>query len=115
MSERVVEDLGLQAEGYDKVFHVGGVELNVPQYYINLAVLTDVHFPGVRVLQGKLLGTDVLIGMDIINRGDFAVSNKNGATSFSFRIPSVEDFDFASADNRPSPNGAERLVEHEPN
>ena len=50
-------------------------------------------------MQGKLQGIDVLIGMDIINRGDFAVSNRNGATSFSFRIPSVEDFDFAAEDN----------------
>lgn len=42
---------------------------------------------------------EVIIGMDIINRGDFAVSNRNGATTFSFRIPSVESFDFAADDN----------------
>ena len=47
---------------------------------------------------GELLDTDVLVGMDIINKGDFAVSNRNGATSFSFRIPSVENFDFAAED-----------------
>lgn len=115
VTKRVVDDLGLEAESFTRVFHVGGIALEVPQYYINLVVLTDFHFPNLQVVQGQFPGTDVIIGMDIINHGDFAVSNKNGATSFSFRIPSVEDFDFASADNRPSSSGTERLVEHEPN
>ena len=48
------------------------------------------------VAQTDLTGIDVLIGMDIINRGDFAVSNRNGKTMFSFRIPSMSDFDFQS-------------------
>ena len=99
VSKRVVEDLGLEAEGFTNVFHVGGESKNTPQYFVNLVLLTEVHFPSVSVAEGILLGNDVLIGMDIINRGDFAVSNRNGATSFSFRIPSVEDFDFAAQDN----------------
>ena len=41
-----------------------------------------------------------LIGMDIINRGDFAVSNRDGATTFSFRIPSIESFDFVKEDGK---------------
>ena len=32
--------------------------------------------------------------MDIINQGDFAVSNKDGKTAFSFRLPSIECIDF---------------------
>ena len=75
------------------------MESNAPMYYINLVVFADLHFPNLSVAEGKFMGTDVLIGMDIINRGDFAVSNRNGATWFSFRIPSVEDFDFAAEDN----------------
>ena len=39
-------------------------------------------------------GADVLIGMDIINEGDFAVTNLNGRTKFSFRVPSQADIDF---------------------
>ena len=99
ITRRVVEDLSLQVEGYSKIYHVGGAAENIPLYYVNLVLLTNVHFVGVSVLLGELLGTDVLIGMDIINRGDFAVSNRNGATTFSFRIPSVEKFDFATEDN----------------
>ena len=100
VTKRVVDELRLQAEGYTKVFHVGGTALNVPQYYINLVVLPGVHFPGVNVVQGNFLDTDVIIGMDIINRGDLAVSNRDGATTFSFRIPSIESFDFVKDDEK---------------
>ena len=34
---------------------------------------------------------DVLIGMDIIKKGDFAVCNTNGKTSFTFAIPPFPD------------------------
>ena len=41
--------------------------------------------------------TDVLIGMDVIVLGDFAVSNHRGRTTFTFRIPSAEEIDFTVA------------------
>lgn len=99
ITSRAVADLGLEAGGYTPVRHVLGIANEVPFYFVNLALFSNFHFPDVAVILGKLTDTDVLIGMDIISRGDFAVSNRNGATSFSFRIPSVEDFDFAAADN----------------
>jgi len=114
VTKRVVEDLGLGVEGYTTVYHVGGVAENMPHYFVNLALLTDVHFPSVSVAEGILLGSDVLIGMDIINRGDFAVSNRNGATSFSFRIPSVADFDFAAEDNTSGSSVDAGSGDHEP-
>lgn len=39
-------------------------------------------------------GIDILIGMDIIKLGDFAISNYKGQTQFSFRIPSQEHVDY---------------------
>lgn len=39
-------------------------------------------------------GIDVLIGMDVISKNDFAISNYNGKTQFSFRIPSQNDVDY---------------------
>jgi hypothetical protein len=35
--------------------------------------------------------TDLIIGMDIIRMGDFAVCNANGETSFSFAMPPFPD------------------------
>ena len=37
---------------------------------------------------------DVLIGMDIISLGDFAITNVGGKTTFSFRFPSIAEIDF---------------------
>lgn len=34
---------------------------------------------------------DLIIGMNIINKGDFAISNFNNETKFSFRIPTSAD------------------------
>lgn len=39
-------------------------------------------------------GVDLLIGMDIIRAGDFCITNQNGRTKFTFRIPSIEDVDY---------------------
>ena len=59
--------------------------------------------PHVRVTEVQLIPDDnvadnkqpqLLIGMDIIDLGDFAVTNADGITAFSFRIPSVEEIDF---------------------
>ena len=38
---------------------------------------------------------DVVIGMDVICKGDLAVTNKDGRTTFSFRIPSEVEIDFS--------------------
>jgi len=50
-----------------------------------------------RVTEGSIFGdSDVLIGMDIISLGDFAVTNFQEKTVFTFRIPSVERIDFVN-------------------
>jgi hypothetical protein len=36
----------------------------------------------------------VLIGMSIINKGDFSISNYDNKTTLSFRIPSVKETDY---------------------
>ena len=99
LSERVVKELDLASEGYISVNHAGGESRDVPIYYANILLYNNVHVENLRVGLLQAQGLDVIVGMDIINRGDFAVSNRNGATSFSFRIPSVDDFDFAAEDN----------------
>lgn len=33
----------------------------------------------------------ILVGMDIIQQGDFLISNANGKTTFSFCLPSLKD------------------------
>ncbi|MCX6258705.1 MAG: retropepsin-like aspartic protease [Bacteroidia bacterium] len=49
--------------------------------------------------------TEMLLGMDIISQGDFAISNFEGKTTMTFRQPSIQKIDFVvPADNYVSPN-----------
>ncbi len=76
------------------VAHVDGLS-RAETYLVNIYLPNNVAFSGVRVTKGTLTGgASMLIGMDIINTGDFAVTNFNGITKFSFRVPSIEHIDF---------------------
>ncbi len=44
-----------------------------------------------------------IIGMNVINLGDFAITNYSGKTMMSFRIPSVQKIDFVRGINGASP------------
>jgi len=81
-------------------------------FLVNIGLPNNVMFTGVRVTKGDIAGAHILIGMDIINEGDFAVTNHNGTTMFSFRTPSSEHIDFVAVVKRENqallPNRAER-------
>ena len=73
---------------------IGG-DVEADTYRINL------YFPkegawlkDIEVLACDLEDNDIIIGMDTITLGDFAITNKNGETWFSFRIPSQEHIEF---------------------
>ena len=108
VSQNVVDKCELISTGVVKVGTAGGiVEANT--YVIDLVLPDNMIIPNLNVTCGKLNDTDVLIGMDIIQRGDFAVSNFNSETKFTFRIPSLEHSDFVKnstihAENIPSRN-----------
>ena len=65
-------------------------------HLINLVLNNEVIFRNWIVMDSEIgaQGIDVLIGMDIISQGDFAISNYGGKTQFSFRIPSQEHIEF---------------------
>ena len=68
-------------------------------YLVNVYLPNNVAFSGVRVIDGDIYGTDVLIGMDIISRGDLAVTHRFGATWMTFQMPSTHNFDFVDEIN----------------
>lgn len=95
ISKQVVAKLGLQPTGMINVQTPSGIG-TMNKYMVNLTLnneLTILDFP---VMDSEIgsQGIDVLIGMDIISIGDFAVSNFEGRTQFSFRIPSQEHIEF---------------------
>jgi hypothetical protein len=93
ISKKVAIDCGLKETGMTQVSTAGGV-FTVNTYAISLLLPNNVIFSFLRVTEAPLTGGDILIGMDVISRGDFAISNLNGKTTFCFRMPSVEDIDF---------------------
>lgn len=93
INKKVADDLNLKPISMTLVRHAKGEEMsNV--YLVNIMLPNKVGFQNVRVTEGLLSGADVLIGMDIINRGDFAITHRDGKTTFSFRIPSTGHIDF---------------------
>lgn len=96
ITPRIVQELGLKPSGAVNVSGVHGSKI-VPTYYINLRLPNNVGFYGIPATEVENIGAaDVLIGMDIIIYGDFAISNFNDTTVFSFRTPSIETIDFAN-------------------
>lgn len=92
---------GLKPVGMTTVHGVGGV-MTCYQYLINLVLPNKVQFPNVMVTEGILpggAGGDILIGMDVIGVGDFAITNLSGLTVFSFRVPSARKIDFVIEHN----------------
>lgn len=93
ITKAVVECLDLKPVSFADAYTPQG-KYTAPCYYIDLKLPNGLTVPKLLVMEGKPFGCDILIGMDIISKGDFAVSNYNGVTSFSFRVPSLTKIDF---------------------
>jgi hypothetical protein len=76
------------------VKHAGGVSL-ASTYLVNIGLPNGVAFQGLTVTLAPLADAQMLIGMDIISQGDFAVTNLNGKTVFTYRYPSIKTIDYA--------------------
>ena len=94
ISQKVVQTLHLHPIGVIQVDSISHRYFsNV--YLVNIALRNKVGLSAMHVVEGNIRSADVLLGMDVITRGDLAISNKNGKTTFSFRMPSIERIDFA--------------------
>jgi predicted aspartyl protease len=71
------------------------VQSNV--YLINLYLPNKAKIVAIQALEGTPSSCDMLIGMDVITLGDFSVTNFNGKTTFSFRMPSMTEIDFTKS------------------
>ena len=76
------------------VVHTAQGSTTTDTFLVGIFLPNKVVLNEVRVSKGIFRDADVLIGMDIISQGDFAVTNKDGKTVFSFRMPSTECIDF---------------------
>lgn len=102
ITKKVVDDLKLKPTGARETRHADGKSVN-NTYLVNISLPNNAMVSQVRVTEVQLIPDDnvsddkqpqLLIGMDIIGLGDFAVTNADGKTVLSFRIPSIEEIDF---------------------
>lgn len=89
ITQKVVDELGLKPTTKRQVFTPQGDHIADVFMVDLLFEKSKLLFPGMEVTLGKPFNCDVLIGMDVIAFGDFAVTNKNGRTMMSFRAPSI--------------------------
>src|ERR1022692_993132 len=113
VSPKVVRDLKLPSIGATNV-GVGGGTLTTTSHLVNIGFPNHVMFGMVRVTAVTLFyrDIDVIIGMDIITQGDFAVTNYKGKTTFSFCCPSRREIDFVAevnADNTVTPVHSDKV------
>ena len=94
ISTKAVDALGLVPVGKSEISGVNsGVEYK-------RTFLIHVGLPSGDVVTNVLASEfdgedyDLIVGMDIIQNGDLAVTNFKETTTFSFRIPSVIEIDF---------------------
>lgn len=92
ISQKVVDALGLIPTGWGYSETASGRD-KVQKYGVNIILPTEVGFSSVEVSCNKMK-IDVLIGMDIISKGDFCITNKGGETIFTFQNPPSHRIDF---------------------
>jgi hypothetical protein len=107
ISDTLAADLGLAPTGMVRITHAGGASTH-HTYIVNVFLPNHVEILGVEVSEAPLSGFDMLIGMDIITLGDFAFTNKDGRSCFSFRMPSLADTDYTAEINRLNARGLNR-------
>lgn len=87
ITKKVADALGLKPIGAARCYNAqGSTVANV--YLISLRLPGSVGFKSLRVTEQILTGFEVLIGMDVINNGDFLVTNHGGKTQLTFQCPS---------------------------
>ncbi len=113
ITQKVIDQCGLKATGMTEV-HTAQGPSTTETFLVGIFLPNDVVFPAVKVSRGVIRDFDVLIGMDIIGRGDFAVTNKDGKTVFSFRMPSMECIDFVKQSQHPTPVISAKVGRNDP-
>jgi hypothetical protein len=95
ITKKTITALSLNPVGTTVVNHAGGSS-RVNTYLVNIFLPNQVVVAGVLVSECQDVVGDLgsIIGMDIITRGDLALTNFNHSTCMSFRIPSIKCVDY---------------------
>ena len=93
ITPRVAKELNMEPVSATTISSITDKNIFSLIYMVNLYMPDNTKYESF-VKETNPTHCDILIGMDIIQKGDFAVSNFNGKTTFSFRLPSQSVLDF---------------------
>jgi len=94
ITENLAKELNLEKVTIAQITSANGID-EMPVYMVNFKLPNDMDVSGIKVISCKSIHDfDAIIGMDIIAKGDFAITGKSGNIKFSFRMPSIADIDF---------------------
>jgi hypothetical protein len=99
ITQGVVDKCGLKPTGMKQVHGVHSTQ-DAETFLINVMLPNGVGVVNLEVTLGQIHGADLLLGMDIITGGDFSITNGEGRTIFSFRVPSIATIDYVKEANR---------------
>lgn len=114
ISPRISDALNLVPTGKTVVGHAGGAE-EMFTYLVNIGLPHGVGVYGVPTV--AFAGSDevdVLIGMDIIASGDFAITQRDGKTCFSFRTPPEDHIDYVAQGREPTEPSTPKISRNSP-
>lgn len=89
----IVEGLKLTPIGKEPINGIGGLSM-ADTYIVSLGLPNGHVIHDFKIYCIDIEDYDILIGMDVIQKTDFAITNNNGKTTFSFQIPSSTTIDF---------------------
>lgn len=95
ISMDVVSKLNLVPFGQQEIHTPSGTK-TVNSYLVDIVLPNNLKISDWHVIDSEIgdQGLDLLVGMDIISKGDFSVSNYDGKTTFTFRTPSQKKTDY---------------------
>jgi predicted aspartyl protease len=96
ITKKKANELKLKPISKVNVYHAHGMKPEVNVYLMHLilpngSILQDVKATEYIRSTGNY---DFIVGLEVIKRGDFAITNCDGKMTVSFRIPSAERIDF---------------------
>ena len=93
ISPELAEALRLTSIGREPIGGIGGQQ-EAEVYQVALALPNGCLLNNLKVCCLPIEHYEILIGMDVIKRCDFAITNQDGRTTFSFQTPSSTTIDF---------------------
>jgi predicted aspartyl protease len=102
ISHRARNELNMVGIGFEIASTPSGIS-KFEKHEIEVILPNGVKIEKLIVMESEIKGIDMLIGMDVISKGDFSVSNYEGKTVFTYRIPSQAHTDYVKLINSQKP------------